>query len=75
MSHVDLDLAQKTLPELVKDVKRGAHIVITQDKEPVAELVPASKPKPKAMFGSTRGLIQMADDFEAPLADFGEYLK
>ena len=32
------------------------------------------KPKRKRQFGSARGLIAMADDFDEPLADFQEYM-
>ncbi|MEA3308885.1 MAG: DUF2281 domain-containing protein [Chloroflexota bacterium] len=37
----------------------------------------ADSPKPlerKPQFGSAKGLIVMADDFDAPLADFEEYM-
>jgi antitoxin (DNA-binding transcriptional repressor) of toxin-antitoxin stability system len=75
MSYVTLDEAQKTLPHLVEDVKLGAHVVITEGEQPVAELVPVTGPKPHPVFGSARGLIKMADDFDAPLGDFAEYMK
>ncbi len=30
--------------------------------------------KRKSNFGSARGLIEMADDFDAPIEDFKEYM-
>ena len=74
MSHVPLDIAQKTLPQLIEEVKSGVHIVITKDEKPVAELSPIAKPKVKRAPGSAKGLIWMADDFDAPLDDFAEYM-
>jgi len=70
-----LEIARKTLPGLFEEVKSGAHIVITKDEEPVAEPVPVSTPEPKPVFGSAKGLIKMADDFDGPLEDFKEYMK
>jgi len=75
MSQVALDIAQKTLPDLIKDVQLGMHIVITKDEEPVAEMVPIARPKPKPIFGSARGLVKVAEDFNAPLDDFAEYVR
>lgn len=31
-------------------------------------------PKPRPKFGSAKGTFVMADDFEAPLEDFKEYM-
>jgi hypothetical protein len=36
---------------------------------------PAGEQKPKAVFGSGKGMIAyMADDFDAPLEDFKDYM-
>ena len=32
------------------------------------------KPKPKAVFGSMKGMFKMAPDFDEPLEDFKEYM-
>ena len=77
MSHVALDQAQKTLPELIEEVQRGERVVITKNDDPVAEIVPVgmARPKPKPAFGSAKGLIRMAEDFDAPPEDFAEYME
>lgn len=75
MSSVAIDVAQKELPKLIKDVMLGGHVVITKEKKPVAELVPVSQSKPTPTFGSAKGMISMAEDFDVPLADFDEYMK
>lgn len=38
------------------------------------QAIPVASTKPRPKFGSARGLIKMADDFDAPLADFDEYM-
>jgi prevent-host-death family protein len=73
MTHVTLEEAQKQLPRLIQEAGEGEEIIITQDSRPIARLVSLPGVKPKPQFGSARGLIQMADDFDAPLEDFKEY--
>lgn len=75
MTTVAIETAQKELPELIRDVLQGEHVVITQDQKPVAELVPISTTTPKPTFGSARGQIRITGDFEAPLADFDPYTR
>jgi antitoxin (DNA-binding transcriptional repressor) of toxin-antitoxin stability system len=60
-------------------VKAG-HLVIEEPVDlpegTVVELLPVpqtDRPRPK--FGSARGRIQIAPDFDAPLDDFAEYLR
>jgi len=38
------------------------------------EVIPIASTKPRPQFGSAKGLIQMSDDFDAPLTDFDEYM-
>jgi len=75
MTSVALDIAQKELPSLIEDVLLGGHILITRDKTPVAEIIPVTGVKHTPLFGSAKGMIAMAEDFDAPLADFEEYSK
>ena len=74
MTKVNLDIVQKQLPRLIEDVVLGDHIIIMRGNEPVAQLLPISKSKPKPIFGSAKGLIRVADDFDDPLDDFAEYM-
>ncbi len=60
-------------------VKAG-HLVIDEPVElpegTVVELLlepPANRPRPR--FGSARGRVKMAPDFDAPLDDFAEYTR
>jgi prevent-host-death family protein len=75
MQQVDLDQAKMHLLDLIEAAGKGEEIVITKDNHPVAKLVPVSRAKLRPQFGSAAGLITIADDFNEPLADFGEYMK
>lgn len=68
---IDLEHDERPLGELVEQTLGGTEIVITKGHRPVAKLVaiPARGPR---QFGSARGLIEIADDFDEPLQDFEE---
>jgi len=74
MQQVTLEDAEKQLPLLIEAVRGGEEIVITRDKEPVARLVAVRPEKPRRKPGSAKGLIHMAEDFDAPLDDFKDYM-
>ncbi|PIZ26007.1 MAG: prevent-host-death protein, partial [Chloroflexi bacterium CG_4_10_14_0_8_um_filter_57_5] len=40
----------------------------------VVQLVPLKQMLRSRKAGSAKGMIQMADDFDAPLGDFAEYM-
>ena len=74
MRQVTLDEARARCLELVEDAIGGEIIVITKDDHPVVKLVPAQQAGRRPQFGSARGLVELADDFDEPLADFDEYV-
>ncbi|NKB67656.1 MAG: type II toxin-antitoxin system prevent-host-death family antitoxin [Candidatus Latescibacteria bacterium] len=76
MGQVDLKEAQEHLLELVKRAAKGEEVVISQANKPLAKLISAtpSPPAQQRQFGSAKGLIEMADDFDEPLEDFREYM-
>ena len=49
---------------------RGEEVVILLNNSPASKLVPAAR----AGFGTYKGQIIMADDFDAPLDDFADYM-
>jgi len=53
-------------------------VFITQNQKPIVKLVSVSdapaKPKKLIKAGSAKGLIKIADDFDAPLEDFRDVL-
>ncbi len=78
MSTVLLEDADSQLAQLVQQASNGEEVIFVRDSTPIAKLVPmpAEEPKPRRPgFGSGKDkLIYMADDFDAPLEDFKDYM-
>jgi len=72
---VDIEKAKTSLLELLDAALDGEEVVLTRDERPVAKLVAFTRPSARPRFGSARGLVTMADDFDAPLEDFDEYMR
>ena len=72
MEQVTLSEAQMRLSDLVNTAIKGQAVFITKDKRKIVQLVPVKLPRRRPRFGSAKGLIAMADDFDAPLADFDQ---
>jgi len=53
---------------------RGEEVLIVNNDRQAVQLVPVVLSQRRPQFGSAQGLIVMADDFDAPLADFDEYM-
>lgn len=74
MQTVDLKQAKNHLPELIEQTIGGNEVIITQGGKPLVKLVALSKhDRGQRHFGSAKGLIKMATDFEAPIEDFKDY--
>jgi prevent-host-death family protein len=74
MQAVTLDEAKTHLVDLVEAAMSGETVFITKDGQQI-QLVPVLRPTEHPQFGSARGQIWMADDFDAPLPDFDEYMR
>jgi antitoxin (DNA-binding transcriptional repressor) of toxin-antitoxin stability system len=72
---VTLDEAQEHLLELIEAALSGDEVIIVRDEGQAIKLVAVEAPRPPRQFGSARGLIEMADDFDAPLDDFKAYVE
>jgi antitoxin (DNA-binding transcriptional repressor) of toxin-antitoxin stability system len=75
MVSVRIEEAQARLAELIDGLQAGEEVLITRGTEPVAKLIAATA------GGSTRApgllrdqILYMAEDFDAPLEDFKEYM-
>ena len=69
MTQVNMHEAKTHFSKLVTRVLQGEEVVIAKSGKPVAKLVPID-PEPKERIpGSARGVVEMADDFNAPLPD------
>ena len=77
MSSLTVQEAQAKLSELIHNLKPGDEVVITDNDQPVARLVPAEQRKQTPRRpGTLRGTVKyMAPDFDAPLDDFTEYME
>jgi antitoxin (DNA-binding transcriptional repressor) of toxin-antitoxin stability system len=72
---VDLTSATPQLRELVAEAARSGEIVLTDDGEAVAKIIPLRRTREPRRPGSNRGIIvHMADDFDVTPDDFNEYL-
>jgi len=73
---VTLQQAQAQLPQLLKCLAPGEELFIEQDEQPVARLIREdTRPTLARIAGRGRGQVTfMADDFNAPLEDFQEYM-
>ncbi len=71
---VELAEAQAHFLELIQAVMNGDAVLITKNQQPVARIIATQDENMRPQFGSARGLIEMTDDFDAPLEDFREYM-
>jgi prevent-host-death family protein len=75
MTTVAIEQAQRELLRLIDDVALGERVIITRNQVPVAELVPVAPRVAKPTFGSAKGMVKMAEDFDAPIDDFRDYMQ
>lgn len=73
MKPVELAEAKEHLDELIEQASRGEDVVIVKDDRPLARLV-SFQEKRERRFGSAKGQIKIADDFDEPLEDFRNYM-
>jgi antitoxin (DNA-binding transcriptional repressor) of toxin-antitoxin stability system len=77
MQTLTIEEAQANLPQIIDTLLPGDALVITRNHQPVAKIVaePRSSDAPRAA-GSCKGMIlHIADDFDAPLEEFREYME
>lgn len=79
MSQVMLEDVGSQIVQLVQRASSGEDIVIVRNSTPVARITAlpdgAIDEKPRSQFGNAKDiLIYMADDFDAPLEDFKDYM-
>jgi antitoxin (DNA-binding transcriptional repressor) of toxin-antitoxin stability system len=72
---ITVEEAQATLKELISKLAPGEEVIITDNQQPVAKLIIATKPTERK-FGTLKGtVLYMAPDFDAPLEEFKEYME
>ena len=78
MSQVMLEDVGSQIVQLVQRASSGEDIVIVRDSTPVARITALPEEQPKTIrpgYGSGKDdILYMADDFDAPLEDFKDYM-
>ena len=69
MISVNVHEAKTHLSRLLKRVAAGEEILISKAGKPMAKLMPISKPQTNRVPGLDKGVVQIPDDFDAPLPD------
>lgn len=74
---ISIQQAQSDLPTLIDQLSQGQEVVITRNGRPVAKLVgQAPHPSQPRRPGWGKAVItEIAENFDAPLDDFKEYME
>ena len=68
MEKVDVRVAQGKFDELIVAALSGKVIWIVSDAQHAVQLVPAQSAPPYRQFGSAKGLITIAENFDAAIS-------
>jgi prevent-host-death family protein len=69
MRIMNVHAAKTQLSKLLEEVEAGSEVTIARAGRPVARLVPFASVGLRRQLGQDAGLVQIADDFDAPLPD------
>jgi len=58
---------------LLEKAQQGTVFIVTKRGHPVAQLGPTERHGVRPLFGSAKGRVRLAADFDAPLVDMAEY--
>jgi len=72
--NVSYDDVKTKIADLIEAALRGDKVVITKNGQQVVQLVPMKPAHRRRKFGSAKGKIIIAKDFDEPLEDFREYM-
>ncbi len=71
---VNMHDAKSSLSRLVKRAAAGEEILIANHGKPVAMLTRIPPERREIPWGIFKGKMEMADDFDAPLEEFKDFL-
>ena len=75
MTTASIHEAKTHLSKLIQKALAGEEVIIANAGKPVVKLVAVEEPEKKIrQFGGWEGQVWMADDFDAPLDDFKDYM-
>lgn len=66
---VNIHQAKTQFSKLIERVRLGEEIVIAKAGEPVARLIPETRPCKRRKLGGAKGQIWISEDFDDPLPD------
>jgi antitoxin (DNA-binding transcriptional repressor) of toxin-antitoxin stability system len=66
---INVHEAKTNFSKLLKRVERGEEVIIARAGQPVARISRLATDPQNRSPGSAKGLIQIADDFDAPIPD------
>jgi len=66
---INIHDAKTHFSKFIKQALNGEEIIIARDSKPLIRLVPYTEETKTRKGGQFRGLIQISDDFDAPLPD------
>lgn len=69
MQTINIHDAKTNFSRLVDIAAGGEEIIIAKAGKPTARLVPMQTSKIERVFGSLKGKIRIANDFDAPLSE------
>jgi antitoxin (DNA-binding transcriptional repressor) of toxin-antitoxin stability system len=75
MHQVTIHEAKTNLSRLIQAALAGEEVIIAKGKQPLVKLVVVPELRQQRRIGGAEGVVLfMADDFNAPLEDFAEYM-
>lgn len=78
MTTLTIQEAQAQLEEIIHRLAPGDEVVITENNQPVARLVPTAPqvpPRKIPRLGTLRGTVLSMEQFDDALEDFKEYVE
>ncbi len=75
VAQVSIHEAKTHLSKLIQRALEGEEIIIAKGKQPMVQLVVVPEMRQERRIGGAQEIIlDMAEDFDAPLDDFAEYM-
>lgn len=76
MAQVTIHEAKTHLSRLIQRALAGEEIVIAKGNKPLVKLLVLPEARNERRLGGARGVVTyIADDFDAPLEDFKDYME
>ena len=65
----NIHMAKTHFSKLINQALNGDEVIIARDGKPLIRLIPYTPERQTRRGGQFKGLIQISDDFDAPLPD------